>query len=233
VDVFVRGSNNTLWQRSNISGAWGTWTDLGGTLTSAPDATAFGTTVVNPPPPTGPLAVPYISQYQGWASQNCDCGPTSVAMIARFFGRSSLGDSALVADARQRTGTSTSACTNTGFTQLQNALGQYQLTTSQIATSLTPDAAIQSFKNATASGKPVIAFVHGASLGRGAAYGDHWIVVKGFSADGQTVYVNDPDNQGVRWAGWIQGGSITLPVATFRLALDEAASGLPYGIIVN
>ena len=78
----------------------------------------------------------------------------------------------------------------------------------------------------------MIALLHGATLGRGAQYGDHWVVVRGFSDDGQAVYLNDPDNQSARWAGWIVGGQIALPYATFRLAALNAAPG-PYGIIVG
>jgi hypothetical protein len=88
-------------------------------------------------------------------------------------------------------------------------------------------------QNAVAAGHPVIALVHGADLGRGSAYGEHWVVVTGFSADGQTVYLNDPDTQGARWAGWIVGGQITLSRATFSQAAYDTPAGLPYGIIVN
>ncbi|MDH6133686.1 alpha-galactosidase [Kitasatospora sp. MAA4] len=38
VDVFVRGNDNALWQRSYVSGAWTDWTSRGGTLTSSPAA---------------------------------------------------------------------------------------------------------------------------------------------------------------------------------------------------
>lgn len=38
LDLFVRGTDNALWHRPMRSGSWGTWTKLGGTLTSAPTA---------------------------------------------------------------------------------------------------------------------------------------------------------------------------------------------------
>ena len=99
-----------------------------------------------------------------------------------------------------------------------------------------PSAELQVMRNAVAAGNPVIAFVHGADLGRptagnGQPYGDHWIVVRGFSSDGQSVYVNDPDNEAAHYAGWIVGGQITLPIATFQNAMYHAAAG-PYGIVV-
>jgi hypothetical protein len=77
-------------------------------------------------------AVPYINPYQGWNSQNYDCGPASVAMIVRYFGRSSLGDAALVGQARQRTGTSTASCTYTSRQALvEAALNPYGIIVSQ------------------------------------------------------------------------------------------------------
>ncbi|MDH6578427.1 alpha-galactosidase [Kitasatospora sp. MAP5-34] len=42
VDVFVRGNDDALWQKSYISGAWTDWTSLGGTLTSSPTAASAG-----------------------------------------------------------------------------------------------------------------------------------------------------------------------------------------------
>jgi len=180
------------------------------------------------------LAVPYITQYQGLTSSNCDCGPASVAMILRHFGKGSgLTNSQLVAQVRARTGTS--GCVNTGFGHLEAALDSYGgLTRSRISGNLTPepDAQMQAMKDATNQGKPVIALVNGPSLGRSANYGDHWVVVKGFSSDGLYVYLNDPDNQPPRWTGWIQGGPITLAYSTFRTAAYNAAAG-PYGIIVG
>lgn len=41
-DVFVRGSDNALWQRSWNGTTWGTWTSLGGTLTADPGAVSQG-----------------------------------------------------------------------------------------------------------------------------------------------------------------------------------------------
>ena len=36
IDVFVRGTDNTAYQRTYSSGAWGVWVNLGGTITDAP-----------------------------------------------------------------------------------------------------------------------------------------------------------------------------------------------------
>ncbi len=115
-----------------------------------------------------------------------------------------------------------------------SALGAYGLGSSEISNAAAPqpDAQMQAMKTALAQGKPVIALLHGATLGRGTAYGDHWVVLRGFSDDGQSVYLNDPDTQSPRWAGWIAGGQMTLAYATFRAAAFNAAPG-PYGIIVG
>ncbi len=42
VDVFVRGADNALWQRSYVSGTWSDWAGRGGTLTSSPTAASAG-----------------------------------------------------------------------------------------------------------------------------------------------------------------------------------------------
>jgi hypothetical protein len=188
-----------------------------------------------------PLAVPYLSQYQGQGTQNVDCGPAAVAMVLQYrnLRPANLTNQQFVSQVRTQTGASDTGCDNggpcgTGFGQLEAALTYYGATWSEVPASLSPapDAQVTAVKNALAAGKPVIAFVHGADLGRGDAYGDHWFVVTGFSSDGNTAYINDPDNQGARWDGWIVGGVITLPTSTLRTAMYDAAPG-PYAIIVN
>ena len=246
VDVFVRGADNALWQRSNISGAWDGWISVGGGLTSGPDASATNSgSTTNPPtatpptptpPPSGtsPMNIPYIHQYQGFSSSNCDCGPVAVAMLVRYFGRDAgLSNSSLISQIRSRMNSSTGACINTNFTQLEQALQSYGLSTSRI-NNLTPAPAaqVQAMRDATASGKPVIALINGPTIGRHSNYGDHWVVVRGFSADGQTVYLNDPDNQSAKLPGWIVGGQISMSVTTFSNALFNAQAG-PYGIIIQ
>ncbi|MFE9425761.1 hypothetical protein ACFYNO_22655 [Kitasatospora sp. NPDC006697] len=42
VDLFARGADNALWQKSYVSGVWSNWTSLGGTLNSAPVAASGG-----------------------------------------------------------------------------------------------------------------------------------------------------------------------------------------------
>jgi hypothetical protein len=42
VDVFVRGGDNALWQKSYANGTWTNWTSLGGQLASSPAASSWG-----------------------------------------------------------------------------------------------------------------------------------------------------------------------------------------------
>ena len=42
VDVFARGSDNALWQRTWNGSAWGVWTSLGGHVTAEPGAVSWG-----------------------------------------------------------------------------------------------------------------------------------------------------------------------------------------------
>jgi hypothetical protein len=44
--LFGRGADGALWMRTRVDSAWGTWTSLGGNLTSGPDATYNGSFVV-------------------------------------------------------------------------------------------------------------------------------------------------------------------------------------------
>jgi hypothetical protein len=167
---------------------------------------------------TGPLAVQYLSQWQHdppTAEDRENCGPTSVAMVVWYFGLrpAGLSDYEFIHDARTKAGGGTSG-TSSG--QLVAALALYGLTGHEMDRHST-DEEIAEMKSALALGEPVIAFVGGAQLGRGDTYGSHWVVVTGFSPDGSTVYVNDPDDQ--------YGGQITLAIATFRAALEGAELG--------
>ncbi|MCX5208382.1 glycoside hydrolase family 27 protein [Kitasatospora sp. NBC_00240] len=42
VDVFVRGTDNALWANTYKNGAWGSWVNLGGTLSASPTAASLG-----------------------------------------------------------------------------------------------------------------------------------------------------------------------------------------------
>ncbi len=199
--------------------------------------TVFGVTLwfvvtIGPVSAATLLTIPYISQYTGATTQNNDCGPASVAMVLDAYGKRPAGRSnrQFVEDLRRITGVSG----NTNFVHLERAIAAYGLSSERISNQIAPqpDAQMQIMRNAIAQGRPVIALVNGPSLGRGDRYGDHWVVVRGFSDDGQWVYLNDPDDQAPRWSSWIRGGAITLAYSAFRTAAYNAAPG-PYGLIVG
>jgi len=178
------------------------------------------------------LTVPYLHQYLGNPSDDHDCGPACVAMVLQALGLrpAGLSNAGWVAQVRRAMGVPPTI--GTVFADLQRAFTAYGLRTSFVPSSLPgePEAEMHMMRTALDSGSLVIALVHGATLGRGTAYGDHWVVVAGFTSDGQ-VHLLDPDDQPPRWAGWIRGGDIMLAVDLFARACMEAQPG-PYGLII-
>jgi hypothetical protein len=179
-----------------------------------------------------PLAIPYFHQYLGNISDDFDCGPTCVGMVLQGFGLrpSGLSNAAWVASIRRTMGVPPTI--GTLYPDLQRAFSAYGLQTSFVPSALPgePDTEIAMMRDAIAAGNAVVAMVHGATLGRGADYGDHWVVPVGFTNDGQ-VQLHDPDDQAPRWAGWVRGGDITMATSLFAQAGLHAQSG-PYAIVV-
>src|SRR5581483_4031385 len=147
------------------------------------------------------LAVPFLSQYAAAdGGSRRDSGPASVAMVVKLFFPERSLDAGLLAEARAYATGAPDSLGDTGFVELERALAAYGLGYSEVSMGLrpAPEAQVRAMQSAVEAGKPVLAFLHGPSLGRrttpsGADYGDFWLVVTGFSADGRTVYVNDPD----------------------------------------
>ncbi|HLZ71525.1 MAG TPA: hypothetical protein VKV26_16605 [Dehalococcoidia bacterium] len=177
------------------------------------------------------LPLRYIHQYLGNASDDFDCGPTSIAMVLTGYGLrpAGLSDAAFVASVRRATGEPVSI--GTVYDDLKRALDRYGLRYDYVPSSLPgePAAEAQMMRDAVAAGNLVIAEVHGTVLGRSPDYGDHWVVVVGFGDD--SVHLLDSDDQRPRWDGWIRGGDITLPLGLFEQAMLKAQPG-PYGLIV-
>lgn len=178
------------------------------------------------------VSIPYISQYQGQSTQNHDCGPASGAMVLQAYEKrpGGLTDQQWIVQVRSHSGNSSG---NLNFPQLEAAISWYGVSSTEIPPTLSPapDAQMQEMRNALAASKPVIALVHGATLGRGTNYGDHFVVVRGFSDDNQYVYVNDPDFRCL--SGWLEcGGEVAWSYSHFRQACYDAQYG-PYGIIVG
>ncbi len=178
------------------------------------------------------LPVPWVRQYQNLATSDCDCGPAAVAMVVEYYKGlpDGVSDADLVGAVRDSTG-NFGPCTrasgwsaDTGFAQLERALTDFRLANDEVKT-------IDAMKAAISAQEPVIALVHGDDLGR-PNYGEHWVVITGFSDSGSVV-LNDPDDQSPRNTGWRRGGQgITLPVAVFTKALADTGYG-SYGIVVH
>lgn len=76
--------------------------------------------------------------------------------------------------------------------------------------------------------------VFGPDLGRGPAYGDHWLVVRGFTANasGDTfVVVYDPDQNPV--SKTYAGGTVMISLSTFAKAISDGISGGDSSMIIK
>ncbi|MHB8577769.1 MAG: SH3 domain-containing protein [Dehalococcoidia bacterium] len=177
------------------------------------------------------LQMHYIHQYLGNLSDDHDCGPTSVAMVLDAYGLrpAGLSDARFVASIRRTMGVP--ADTGTVYTDLARAFDAYGLRYSYIYSNMPgePVAEARLMQSAIGGGNLVIPMVHGAVLGRGAAYGDHWPVLVGFSGD--TVHLLDPDDQTPRSSDWVRGGDITISLATLEQATLKAQPGA-YAMII-
>jgi|SRR5579884_2970240 len=177
------------------------------------------------------LSMRYISQYLGNPNDRYDCGPASMAMVLDAYGLRPAGasDASFVASIRRTSGAASGL--GTTYDQLARVAQAYGLHYAYVPSALPgePATEAQIMQQAIDAGNLVIAMVHGADLGRGDQYEDHWLVVTGFSAD--AVHVFDPDDQAPRWSGWIRGGDIRLSLSTFESAGLHAQPG-PYAMIV-
>jgi len=177
------------------------------------------------------LQMRYIHQYLGNVSDAHDCGPASVAMVLDAYNLRPAGvsDARFVASIRRTMGVPVD--TGTVFADLAHAFDAYGLRYSLIPSGLQgePDAEAQLMRAAIDGGNLVIPLVHGAILGRGEGYGDHWPVLTGFSGD--SVHLLDPDDQAARSAGWVRGGDITMSLSLLEQATLKAQPG-PYAMII-
>src|SRR4029077_824072 len=81
----------------------------------------------------------------------------------------------------------------TWYGDLERVFGAVGLRTWRVPEALAgaPDAELRLMQQAVAGGAPVIAMVHGATLGRGERYADHWVVVVGFNAARVCLFAAD------------------------------------------
>lgn len=82
-------------------------------------------------------------------------------------------------------------------------------------------------------GIPVPALVHGATLGRGEGYGNHWIVLWRADRSAGTIEATDSDTQPPRSAAWIPGGVQSLRQGTVRAALSAVGGDAPVALAIG
>ncbi len=192
----------------------------------------------------GRLAVPFIHQYSDqyinpFYTQNC--GPASVAMIIEAYGKRPVtftDDAKFIKDIRDKT--TVPGNENTGFKDLIQVLSHemYQLPT----TIISGPAPLQQIKDSLAQRKPVIALVNSNHEIMSRAYGGHWLVVTGFSLDGNYVFINDPDlrrDSMPKWNKATPSGQVRWLTKDFEQALDttgriaiSVGDGLPESAVL-
>jgi hypothetical protein len=188
------------------------------------------------------LAVPFIHQYYADALA-WDCGPSSLAMILEAYGKRPTAftgeDAAFLIDIRRkakRLGPDDPVYFRqlTDFDDLERVLADavYAVPFTRLARD---DSTLQKIKDAVGQRKPVIALLNSNHESMNRGYGGHWLVVIGFSADGQYVFVNDPDirtTPNPNWNKATPGGQSRWPVALFEQALKntgEVSSAIVVG----
>jgi hypothetical protein len=179
------------------------------------------------------LPIPLVSQYQGLATDNVNCGPATVAAALRYArpDLSSMDDAALVAAVRQATGIPVG---DTYLPSLVRAFSSFGVPSAPLfandAEGGNPLAAI---RLALAHGRPVIATVGGTPLGRGASYGDHFVLIIGMDAQTEQVDVLDPDTQAAPYASWVAGGRQSWSSSLTRAALAAAQEHDALGVVAG
>ena len=215
------------------------WTHLHGWLTAAivgllllPIASPLKATSQHPANDIGGrLAVPFVHQYYADASAN-DCGPSSVAMVLDAYGKrptTFVGkDAAFLLDIRRKAKQlgpkdPVNFKELTGFEDLERVFADaaYNVPFTRLSRSTST---LQQIKDANAQRKPVIVLLNSNDKAMGRGYGGHWLVVIGFSADAQYVFVNDPDlrtKPKPLWNKDTPGGQARWPVKLFEQALQS------------
>jgi hypothetical protein len=171
------------------------------------------------------VVVPLISQYQGLSTDNVNCGPASVAAILRAMRPNSLppDDAGLVAAIRDRTG---AADGDTNAWMLARALDAFGVGGRALLADdgeAGDSGILAPIEYVLDHDRPVLALVYGADLGRGAQYGDHWLVITAVDKATGEARVMDPDTQAARTTDWQPGGVQWLPMWRLRAALRDAS----------
>ncbi len=182
--------------------------------TSPPTAVSPPVQPVPPIPPTHGYSVPIKSQ--GTLGGSAACAPTSVSMILDYYHNldpqnKTAAPAELLAMLDKGDFTHGQGMSLNQITDELQDLGYHNVT-------VQVDAGLSDLQNHLQQG-PVITTVRlDMKSGQLAATGSviHAVVVKGLSADGQTVFVNDP------WTG----SEVHLPVADFAATWQGGKNGL-------
>ena len=181
------------------------------------------------PPPT------VVEQYLGLASDASNCGPASVASVLEWARPELAGmdPAALVSQVRSRSGEPFGDTDQQGLAQ---ALGSFGVPVAQLYAGDVAGGEGDPLAVVTAMlgrGSPVLALVHGATLGRGEGYGNHWIVLWRDDRRAGTIEATDPDTQPPRSAAWIPGGMQSLRQGTVRAALSAVGGDAPVALAIG
>lgn len=187
--------------------------------------------VVRPDGPSPPL----VEQYLGMASDASNCGPASVASVLEWARPELAGTdpAALVSQVRSRSGELVGDTNQQGLTQ---ALGSFGVPVAQLYAGDVPGGEADPLAVVTAMlgrGIPVLALVHGATLGRGEGYGNHWLVLWRADRSAGTIEATDPDTQPPRSDAWISGGVQSLRQGTVRAALSAVGGDAPVALAIG
>jgi hypothetical protein len=148
-----------------------------------------------------PSKAPYINQYhpngegQGYTNGGANCGPTSMAMIARAFGYGAgLSDAKLINKLGGIGGTSSNGTGIGGIVSMAKAIGK-QGDTHKGADTNWITAQLKAGKLVVANGDYFAMAPH-ANNGR-IGQGGHYVAVVGLAGQGNFI-VNDPADKAVR-----------------------------------
>lgn len=182
-----------------------------------------------------PLPIEPVSQYQGLPTDNVDCGPAAMVAIVRYA-RPSLATTSTAAQVRAARALTGRPAGETYLPDLVRALKAFGVPSTLLYTRDGPAGdkdPLSAVRFALERGRPVIVTLGGVTLGRGAGYGDHFVIITGMDARTGLLDVVDPDNQPPHNADWVPGGRGQWPAALVRAAMGTARETDALGVIAG
>jgi hypothetical protein len=159
---------------------------------------------------TADLPVPYRSQHDDDSGtyKSVNCGPASLAMVLEYYGTYDT-----IANIRSHCKSGGGAVS---YSEMIQGTAYYGFDSNQFT-----GWQISDLRNQIDNGRPVIVVVHYGDLPRLDTYtGAHWMVVKGFSTDGNSIILHDPDY----WDEYRdQGANRVFSIDTFDTAWNDCS----------